>query len=69
MGAPRYSTMSPGRFKELRERLGLTQDGLAQMMKIHRRTVIRYECGEVPVPFLVGRVLELTLRTKRRKAS
>jgi DNA-binding transcriptional regulator YiaG len=41
--------MTPEDLRELRKKLGLSQEELAAMLKVDRRTVIRWEMGDVPI--------------------
>ncbi len=50
----------PALIKELRERLGLTQEQFAQKVGVTYSTVNHWENGKrMPQPFLVKRLLEL----------
>lgn len=50
----------PALIRELRERLGLTQEQFAQKVGVTYSTVNHWENGKrVPLPFLVKRLFEL----------
>jgi len=50
----------PALIKELRGRLGLTQEQLAQQVGVTYSTVNHWENGErMPLPFLVKRLVEM----------
>ena len=49
--------------KAARARLGLSQEGLAKALDIHRVTVALYETGRQPIPKVVALALE-TLETR-----
>lgn len=53
--------MTPERVREIREAAGLTQAGLAALLRMTagKRTVRRWEVGDVPVTGPVSIVLEL----------
>ena len=51
--------MTPSKFKKARVSLDLTQVALGRALDKHRRTIGRYERGELPVP----RSVELALRS------
>lgn len=55
--------MTPDTVKQIREQLGLSQSGMARLLRLHpvngRRTVRRWELGEVPVPGPAAVALEL----------
>jgi len=54
--------------KAARARLGLTQQGLADALGIHRVSVARYETGEDPLTRLVALAVEcLEYRTARAR--
>lgn len=36
--------------KAIRETLGITQEELGRQMSVHRRTIIRWEKGTIPIP-------------------
>lgn len=55
---PRPSYMLPQRMVELRNRLGWTQDELAQHMGVDRRTVINWERGRSCIHAAVARLLQ-----------
>lgn len=50
--------------RSLRTELGLSQERLAELLDVGRRTVIRWEQGAWPIP----RIAELALETLRRQA-
>lgn len=49
--------MSPNSFRQIRQRLGLTQSQLADRLHITRMTVTRYECGTRRIPGVVEAIL------------
>jgi transcriptional regulator with XRE-family HTH domain len=51
--------MSAGDLKERREALGLTQQGLADRIGVHVRTISKWERGVYAVPAIVAVVFEL----------
>jgi DNA-binding transcriptional regulator YiaG len=52
--------MNPTQIKLIRKRAGLTLDGLAQLLRIKdKRTLQRWESGDVPVSGPASIVLEL----------
>lgn len=55
---PDYMPMSPSAFKRNRERLGLTQQKMADELGVARRTLQNWEAGSNPVP----RAVDLALR-------
>ena len=55
--------MKPADLKAARTRLGFTQEALAARLGLTRRTVVRYEAGERPVPGPVSGIIELLLLT------
>jgi transcriptional regulator with XRE-family HTH domain len=55
--------MTPGRLKQIRETLGLTQKGLAGAIFRHANTIARYERGDIPIPPIVAQAVEGLLRT------
>lgn len=46
--------MTPTELKTAREKLGISQEGLAKMLGIHPRTLRRYENGYYVIPKTVG---------------
>lgn len=57
-------------FKRVRTALGLTQAGLADLLKITRRSVVRMEGGQqriMHVTALAMKYLSLTQKTKKEK--
>ena len=42
--------MIPAELKRCRKALGLSQNGLGQVLKVHGRTIRRWECGEREIP-------------------
>lgn len=53
--------MTPAALKAARTRLGFTQRSLAARLGVSRRTVIRYEAGDRPVPGPVKGMIEMLL--------
>jgi DNA-binding transcriptional regulator YiaG len=52
--------MTPATFKAIRQRLGLTQSGLAAVLRIDDlRTIRRYEAGERSISGPVSLLMEL----------
>lgn len=52
--------MTPTTFKAIRERAGLTQSGLAALLRISdKRTIRRYETGEREISGPVSLLMEL----------
>lgn len=52
--------MTPEHFKAIRHRFGLSQRGLAKVLRISDiRTIRRYECGETPISGPVSIIMEL----------
>lgn len=51
--------MTPDAMRQARERLRLTQTGLAQKLGLHLRTIAGYERGQNPIP----RHIELAIET------
>jgi DNA-binding XRE family transcriptional regulator len=49
--------------KQARQRLGLTQTGLAQKLGLHLRTIAGYETGQNDIPHHIGLAIE-TLETR-----
>ncbi len=49
--------MSPNSFRQIRQRLGLTQSQLAERLHTTRMTVTRYECGTRRIPGMVETIL------------
>lgn len=43
--------MTPAEIIELREQAGMTQQQLADALGLNRRTIYRYEIGEITIPF------------------
>jgi transcriptional regulator with XRE-family HTH domain len=41
--------MTPEELRRIRKRLGLTQEKLATKLHVDRRTILRWENGEVPI--------------------
>ena len=42
--------LTPAEIKRCRKALGLSQNGLGQVLKVHGRTIRRWECGEREIP-------------------
>ena len=55
--------MTGAAFRRLRQRLGLTQSGLAARMGVHWNAVARWERGERPISELVARFARLLVAT------
>lgn len=55
--------MTGAAFRRLRQRLGLTQAGLAARMGVHWNAVARWERGERPISELVARFARLLVAT------
>ena len=51
--------MSPETLRQLRDRLGESQSGLARLLNVQRNTVWRWEAGMHPIPEWVGSWLVL----------
>ena len=49
--------MTPDVFRQIRQRLGLTQSQLAERLRITRMTITRYECGMRRIPGVVEAIL------------
>ncbi len=45
--------MTPSSFRQIRQRLGLTQSELAERLRTTRMTITRYECGTRRIPGVV----------------
>ena len=45
------------RIKELRERTGLSQRKIAEILHMHKTTYLRYETGEREIPFNIAILL------------
>ena len=57
--------MTPAEFKEARAAAGLpTQEAVADLMEVDRRTVGRWERGQVPVPGAVKVALRCMARLR-----
>lgn len=56
--------MTPDQYRKQREKLGLTQAGLAAELEVTRETVNRRESGEQPIT----REAELAIRSLRPRA-
>lgn len=57
--------MTPAEFRDTRKRLGLTQQGLAEALRMGRwgwQTISKWESGKQPVPGPVQVALDLMLR-------
>jgi len=56
--------MTPQELKTLRQLCGYTQRELAELLRVHRMTVVRWETGKVPIPepmsLLVTKLLIMT---------
>lgn len=50
--------MDPGELQAVREYLGLTQDGLADMLAVRKDTLRRWESGRDPIPHRVREEVE-----------
>jgi DNA-binding XRE family transcriptional regulator len=42
-------SMTPAQLRQLRAKLNLTQEELATILEVDRRTVVRWEKGDVPI--------------------
>ncbi len=49
--------MTPDSFRQIRQRLGLTQSQLAERLRTTRMTITRYECGTRRIPGVVEAIL------------
>lgn len=49
--------MTPNAFRQIRQRLGLTQSQLAERLRTTRMTITRYECGTRRIPGVVEAIL------------
>jgi transcriptional regulator with XRE-family HTH domain len=58
--------MNPKEFRLIRHAIGLTQEGLAEALGMHRKSMIRFESGESTIPKRVELALH-TLRNTRLK--
>jgi DNA-binding transcriptional regulator YiaG len=47
---PRPPTITPEKFRELRESIGYSQEELAEYMGVNTRTVGRWELGRTRIP-------------------
>lgn len=58
---PRAAAMSPERFRAVLRAKGLTQEGAAKLLKVTRKTVVRWACGHTPISraskFLIDAVI------------
>jgi DNA-binding transcriptional regulator YiaG len=59
--------MTGAELRRLRERVGLTQEGLARLCDVTTRTIIRWENNHVPIPALSARGLLSILAEKKAK--
>ncbi len=60
--------MSPNQIKKLRERLGLTQERFAELVRADRVTLARWETGvHKPTGLYLTVLRELAAKSKRRK--
>jgi transcriptional regulator with XRE-family HTH domain len=50
--------MTPAQLRDARESLGLSQQGLAEALDVHRVTVARWETGQDTIPRLVTLAME-----------
>lgn len=60
--------MTPGAIKAARKRLGLTQSGLAEVLRMGGnggRTVRRWEGGEIPITGPAAVAIELLVQAKK----
>lgn len=48
------STMTPDELRQLRRRLGLRQQDLADRLGLSKRAIAHYELGTRPIPLLVA---------------
>lgn len=58
--------MTPERYAEAIKKLGLSQVGAAEFLGYDPRTSRRWVSGDLPVPKVVGMLLELTVKTKSK---
>lgn len=56
--------MTATEYKSLRERLGLTQAGLAALLGVSRRTIANREAGVHPISHEAERAIKSLARTK-----
>lgn len=54
--------MTPEQFKEIRANLGLSQQAMADRLKVHRVTVARWETGKRAIPNTVAYLLSLMMQ-------
>lgn len=63
--------MNGERLKEIRERLGLTQDELAELIglkgKYRRNTVTRWEMGQMAIREPTARLIEIIAKQRKPK--
>ena len=60
--------MTPERFRAIRKQLGLTQEGLAELIGYRRAAQITViETGKRPVPHLLGLLMEAWAELDNRK--
>lgn len=60
--------MTPANLRTARKRLGLTQHGLAEALRMGRwgfQSVAKWEKGEIPIPGPVAVAVELMLESKK----
>lgn len=50
--------MTPAAMRAARNRLHLTQTGLAEKLGLHLRTIAGYERGQNPIPHHIGLAIE-----------
>jgi transcriptional regulator with XRE-family HTH domain len=56
--------MTGEQLRIIREDLDLTQEQLADMLDINRRTISRWEQGQIPIPKAIDLAMEALLRRK-----
>ena len=61
--------MSPAEYRAHREKLGLTQAGLASLLEVTRETVNRRESGEQPITHEAALAISSLRPSKTKKAA
>jgi DNA-binding XRE family transcriptional regulator len=61
--------MSPDQYRKQREKLGLTQAGLASLLEVTRETVNRRESGEQPITHEAALAISSLRPSKTKKAA
>lgn len=59
--------MNANELKELREKLGLTQEQLAKLLDVATNTVSRWELGERSIPSLLPLAMETVENNLKKK--